>query len=297
VTKLFVAKKINVDITDELDGRRVRYILRNHLGLSVSLIRRLKSTEDGMLLNGRPVHLDTCVNKGDVLCVTVYDNNSGYIIPIALELDILYEDDDVILINKPSGMPSHPSLNHREDTLANGLMYYFRNRPFTVRIITRLDRETSGVVLVAKNPVSAQKLSDEMCEKNIHKTYIASINGKLIQKRGTISAPVSRKENSAILRCVSNKGKEAITEYEVLKELNGLSLIKLHPKTGRTHQLRVHMSYMGTPIYGDDLYGAPQKNERTRLHCYEISFVHPMRGEMITVSAPVPYDITQLFEE
>jgi len=288
-------KTITLPIDQPLDGRKIRYILRNHLGFSAALTKRLKDTEDGILLNGSSAQTDRQVHTGDVLVLTLRDDNSAHIEPRELPLDILYEDEDIIAVNKPPGMPSHPSQNHHHDTLANGLMYYFRNRSFTVRVITRLDRETSGVVLVAKHSLAAQRLSDAMQAQKIDKEYIAAVNGKPNPERGRISAPIARQEGSVILRCVARNGKEAVTDYETIETKNGRSLVRLQPRTGRTHQLRVHMSHIGTPIYGDDLYGARQMGERTRLHCGSISFSHPMTGEPISIVAPIPEDITTLF--
>ena len=289
-------KTITIRIDDKLHGRRIKYLLRNHLGMSAALVKRLKNAQDGIMLDGRRVFVTEQVASGQELVLNVYDEASENIEPVEMPLDIIYEDDDIIALNKPRAMPTHPSQNHHADTLANGVMYYFRSSDFTFRVITRLDRDTSGVVLVAKNALSAQRLSDDIKNKRISKVYTAAVNGVPEPAYGRISAPVKRADNSAILRCVAPGGKESVTEYEVQKTLAGISLVTLKPLTGRTHQLRVHMSYIGTPIYGDDMYGAPQINERTRLHCASVSFVHPMTKENITVEAPVPEDIRELFE-
>ena len=290
-------KKITVKIDKDLNGCDIKSILRNHIRLSSTLLKRLKRTDNGILLNGEAVNVLRTVCAGDELVLTLCDENSDNIVPKNISICILYEDEDIIAVNKPRSMPTHPSHNHYEDTLANGIMYYFKDMEFTFRAITRLDRDTSGVVLVAKNPLSAQILSDEMKNKRIHKEYIAVVNGVPELRCGTISVPIKRRENSVMLRCAAPDGREAITEYEVEKTFGGLSLVRLRPVTGRTHQLRVHMSYMNTPIYGDDLYGAPQKNEQTRLHCNKISFYHPLTKEKITVTAPIPKDITILIKK
>ena len=289
-------KKISLKIDITLDGKEIKHILRNDMGLSASIIKGLKKSEDGIMLNGERVFVDRRVKCDDKLVISITDGQSENIVPVNIPLNILYEDGEIIAVNKPGTMPTHPSQNHYYDTLANGIMYYFGDADFTFRAITRLDRETSGVVIIAKNPLSAQILGNQMKNKEIQKEYIAVVNGVPEPKSGVIDAPIKRKEQSVMLRCVALDGKEATTEYGVEKECKGFSLVRLNPLTGRTHQLRVHMSYIGTPIYGDDLYGASQKNERTRLHCRSVTFLHPVTKEKVKVEAPMPFDMEKMFE-
>lgn len=291
---VFMRKIIEIQIDSTLDGRKIRYVLRNHMGLSVRLIRLMKYTPDGILLNGKEAKQDSQVKTGDVLRLTMEDNPSENIAPMELPLDILFEDEDIIAVGKPRNMPTHPSQNHHADTLANALAYYFRDMDFTFRVITRLDKDTSGIVLVAKNAMAAQKLSMAMQNGEIQKEYVAAVCGVPSPLKGTITAPIKRKEDSVILRCVAPDGKEAVTDYHTEKTKNGLSFVRLLPKTGRTHQLRVHMQYIGTPIFGDDLYGAPQIDEKTRLHCQKLCFPHPVSGKKIVIEAPVPKDMKKL---
>lgn len=290
-----MVKKIEIQIDSALHGRKIRYILRNHMGFSAALVRRLKAAPDGILLNGQTAKQDTDVKAGDILMLTIGDSSSENIVPQNIPLDILYEDEDVIAVHKPRAMPTHPSQNHHADTLANAISYYYRDRAFTFRVITRLDRDTSGVVLIAKNPLAAQILSRDMQNGEIRKEYVAVVCGEPKPPAGTVSAPIQRRADSVILREVSPEGKEAVTEYTMEKTKNGISFVRLWPKTGRTHQIRVHMQYLGTPIYGDDLYGAPQKGERTRLHCCAVRFRQPMTRAEITIEAPVPQDMRLLF--
>lgn len=289
-------KKIVLTIDDELDGKQIKYILRNHMSISASLVKQLKYTSDGILLNGKTAFVNRSVSLGDELVLTLRDCVSENIEPKNIPLDILYEDEDIIALNKPRAMPTHPSLNHHDDTLANGVMYYFRDVEFTFRVITRLDKDTSGVVLVAKNALAAQRLGDDIKSKKIKKKYIAVLCTVPLRLKGTIDAPIKRVDGSAILRCTSPDGKDAFTEYKVVAQKNGLALAELVPHTGRTHQLRVHMSSVGAPIYGDDMYGAPQKNEKTRLHCARLEFIHPVSGCPIIIEAPVPEDMAKLFK-
>ncbi len=290
-------KKIELRIDSVLHGRKIRYILRNYMGISATLVRRLKTQPGGILLNGQTAKQDTEVQTGDQLVLTIEDSASENIVPQNMPLSILYEDEDIIAVNKPRAMPTHPSQNHYADTLANAVAYYFRGQAFTFRVITRLDRDTSGVVVIAKNPLAAQILNRDMQNGEIRKEYAAVVCGEIKPCKGTVSAPIKRKEDSLILRVVSPDGKAAETEYAVEKTENGLSYVRLFPKTGRTHQIRVHMQYLGAPIYGDDLYGAPQTGERTRLHCCAVELYQPLTREKITISAPVPKDMQELFEE
>ncbi len=283
-------KEIEITIEKESDGKKIEHILKVNAGLSETLIRRLKRTEGGILLNGKPAKVIEKVSIGDVIKITVEEKGSSNIISAKIPLDIIYEDDDILAVNKPRSMPTHPSKGHREDTLANGVIYYL-GKDSKFHVITRLDRDTSGVVLIAKNPVSAAYLTEEMKNGRISKEYVAVINGVLNPADGVISAPIKKKTESGILRSVSPDGKVAVTKYKTVKIRDGISLVKLFPVTGRTHQLRVHMNYMNCPIYGDSLYGAMQKGERTLLHCRKISFTHPVTKKNISITAPLCDDI------
>lgn len=287
-------KEFGILIDDTLSGKTVKELLHRN-GVSSTLIKELKETEDGIKLSGKKVFVTERVKAGDVLNITIRDKKSD-IEPEDIPLDILYEDEDIIAVNKPRNMPIHPSQNHHGDTLANALMHYFLGEDFTFRVITRLDKDTSGVVLLAKNPLSGAILGEEMKSGSIKKEYLALVNGRMNPEEGEINEPIGRREESVILRCVTPLGKEAVTLYETLQTNGKYSLVKLLPLTGRTHQIRVHLSYMGNPIYGDDLYGAAQKNERVRLHCSKISFCHPITGEEMTIEAPLMEDMN-LFSE
>ena len=283
-------KEIEITIEKESAGKKIEHILKVKAGLSETLIRRLKRTEGGILLNGKPAKVIEKVSFGDVVKVAVTEKSSQNIVPAKIHLDIIYEDEDILAVNKPRSMPTHPSKGHRDDTLANGVIYYLgQNSRF--HVITRLDRDTSGVVLIAKNPVSAAFLTDEMKNGRIAKEYVAVLNGVLNPQKGIIKAPIKKKSETGIMRCVSPEGKEAVTKYRTVKIQDGISLVNLFPVTGRTHQLRVHMSYMNCPIYGDSLYGAVQKGERTLLHCRKISFTHPVTKKNISITAPLCDDI------
>ena len=283
-------KVIRLKIDNSLNGKTVKYILSEFLGISGAIITLLKKADDGIVLNGEKVFVNHKAQTGDELVISIYDENSD-ICSVQLPLDIIFEDEDIIILNKPRSMPTHPSRNHYDDTLANALMYYYRDEKFTFRAVTRLDRDTSGIVLVAKNPLSGAILSESMKKGEISKQYVAIIDGIPEKESGRINAPIKRLQESIITRGVAPDGKEAITDYEVIKKSDNISFVRLFPITGRTHQLRVHMSYIGTPICGDSLYGNAKKGEETLLHCERLSFIHPITKQEMTVEAPLPKDI------
>ena len=274
-------------------GKTVKDILFGELGLSRGQVVSLKNN-DGIHVNGKHVTVRYILCEKDVLELDLEDSEDDinkHIIPVELSLDILYEDDDVICVNKPAGMPTHPSHNHHYDTLANALAYYYSEKgiPFVFRAVNRLDRETSGVVLVAKNRAASAKLSKSLQEKRFVKTYHAVVCGCPKESCGSIVAYVSRREGSIIYRKAAESGSEseyAETLYEVAEQSNGYTLLKIRPITGRTHQIRVHMQYIGNPIYGDGLYGTDAE-EGLMLHASSLSFPLP-GGEVISVSTPLP---------
>ena len=272
-----------------MNGHRIEYILEKELKISSSLIKRLKREENGIMLNGVRTAVITKVSEGDILTVNIKGRETENVIPTDIPIDILWEDEDILVVNKSGNISVHPSKTHKTDTLANGIVYHTGSRE-AIHIITRLDRETSGVVLIAKNPRAAAILTDDMKNGKIKKEYMAIVNGIPKPSHGEISAPIKKKEGKGIARCISKDGKEALTLYEVKAKTDKFSFVKLFPFTGRTHQLRVHMSHIAHPIYGDSMYGAPQLRERVRLHCYRIAFTHPATEKEVIFTANVPED-------
>ncbi|MBQ8808648.1 MAG: RluA family pseudouridine synthase, partial [Clostridia bacterium] len=254
-------KKITLKIDKNLCDSKIENILKRELGFSSTLISRLKRTVGGIMLNGKMAKTVTFLKEGDIIELTIPAGKSETVKAIKLPLDILYEDEDVIAVNKPCSMPTHPSGRHKEDTLINALGYYFKDTDYSIHVITRLDKDTSGVVLIAKNPLAARILTDSIKNREIKKEYLAVLNAAPTKKKGTLLLPIKKAEDKPLRRIVSPDGKEAVTSYEVLDAKGGFSLVKLVPVTGRTHQLRVHMSHIGHPIYGDSMYGAPQRDE------------------------------------
>ncbi len=285
-------------------GLSIKEILIDELGFSKRAIAALKARPDGILLNGEHATVRAKVNEGDVLVINCEDmeSNEEKLVPSSTLPDIMYEDEHIVAVDKPPFMPTHQSQGHFYDTLANSLAYYFtkQGRPFVFRSVNRLDRNTSGVVLVAKSRIAAAKLSEEMKREGIKKSYIAILNGTLEHNFGTIETYIRRAQKSIILREVCEEcedGKIAITNYRVLARANGLTLVEAEPQTGRTHQLRVHFSHLGAPILGDDLYGcASPLIERHALHACKLNFVHPDSCEVISIQADLPEDMREIIE-
>lgn len=292
-------ERMRTVISSEYDGVVLREYLRNVLRLSRAELTELKKRDDGIMLNGERVTVRAVLKSGDKLTLSRDDLvSSEGVIPVDLPLDILYEDDDVIALNKPPFMPTHPSHEHQSDTLANALAYYFENKgiPFVFRAVNRLDRDTSGVVLVAKNKNAAFVLAKQIAEFKVEKKYIAIVNGELLEN-GVIEGNIRRVTEGKMERGVFPDGQYALTEYEVLSVKNGLSALTVTPKTGRTHQIRVHLSHIGHPILGDTLYGDESGSElirRQALHAYSLTFSLPSNNETITVTAPLPDDMTAI---
>ena len=291
-------RTISYRIKNESDGKPIEKILKEH-GYSKKVIAALKKAPNQILLNDTPAFTNLNVKVGDVLkVILVEDQPSPGIVPEEGELSIVYEDEDILVVNKPARLPVHPSINHYEDTLANGLMYYFQNQdsPFVFRCLNRLDRDTSGLTLIAKNPFSAAMLSRQVKERGFHRTYTAIVEGDLPDE-GTIHAPIARAMESAILREVNyESGQPAITHYRCLERKNGLSLVSITLETGRTHQIRVHMASIGHPLPGDFLYNPSNRQiDRQALHSASLSFAHPLTGEELKFVAPLPEDMRRLF--
>ena len=272
-------KKINFKADNLKKDIRMSDFLKR-IGFSTSLITKVKF--GGVELNGEVVTMRASVKNGDVVSVSFPTEESENIEPIDIPLDVLYEDEHVLIVNKPKDMPTHPSRGNHMPTLANAVSAYLGS-PFVFRAINRLDRGTGGIVIIAKNPYSAARLGRDMKERKISKKYIATVSGVPKEKNGRIDAPIARDTEGNILRVVREDGKRAITDYKVIginEDGNAICEVTLH--TGRTHQIRVHMAYIGHPLVGDFLYGVG-RDEGYNLTCSEISFAHPLTNERITI--------------
>ena len=279
--------------------KTVREILKQEFEISDRLLLRLKK-EQKFFLNNEKSYSHTLVKNGDIVTVLVdFEEDNSNIVPTKMELDILYEDESMLVINKPSNVAIHPSCMHYDNSLSNGVKYYFDsiNLKKKIRPVNRLDKDTSGVVIFAKNEYIQECLVKQMKNKTFKKEYVAIIDGNLNEKNGTISAPIARKENSIIERCVSPLGATAITHYEVINEYSNYSFVKFTLETGRTHQIRVHTAYIGHPISGDTLYGNTSPYiSRQALHCSKLTFIHPISRKKIYIEASLPEDMSKFLK-
>lgn len=279
-----------------LAGQKVRGFLKSK-NYSTQSLKILKQNPEAILVNGKPAFLNQELEPGDAVCVRIRDRgNSDGILPVHLPLDVIYEDEDLLVVNKPAGMPVHPSFRNRDNTLGNGLMWYFRERgeAFVFRCINRLDRDTSGLTVVAKHMVSAG-----MLQGKTRREYLAIVKGEIPQKAGKIDAPIGRKEDSCMERMIDWKhGEPAVTHFYTLSVRNGHSLVLLRLETGRTHQIRVHMKYFGYPLIGDYLYYPDNTYiDRQALHAFRLGFTQPLTGEVLTFCAPVPPDMEKAMKQ
>ena len=286
-------------IIEEKDNGKLLRSFLQEIGVSASLCARLKRHPEGMLLDGRRVTVRAVLRSGQHLELAIEDREPPlHVLPRKLPINVLLHTSEFTVLNKPAGMPTHPSHGHFEDTLANALAYHFANgdAPFRPRFVNRLDRNTTGVVLVANHALSASALSAAMAKGEIQKSYLALCHGEL-SAPFVIRTGIRRREESIIFRecCPEGEGELAITEVEPLFAKNGITYLRLVPKTGRTHQLRVHLASLGYPLLGDDLYGIKGDGfARHALHAHTLRFPHPATGELITVTAPLPDDMKEV---
>lgn len=291
-------RTLTYHITEEDAGLRIEQYLRRH-GYSRQNLTELKKMQESVLVNGVWYYLTQTLIPGDKLVIRIQETDvSEKIPPTDIPLNILYEDEDILVVNKPAGMPIHPSMNNYHYSLANACAYYYQqqDKPFVFRCTNRLDRDTSGVTVIAKHMVSSNILSSYAYKHQVEREYLAIARGSVTPDSGTISAPLSRKGGSVIERIVDfDHGERAVTHYKVIEEKNGHSLVSLHLETGRTHQIRIHMKYLGFPLIGDYLYNPDMEFiSRQALHSHSLRFAHPITGEIMEFTAPLPDDMKQV---
>ena len=290
-------------VSKEYEGATIREFLKEDLGLSSRLIRR-SAIEKRILVNKKEVRMRYIVHSGDLVQINLQSDESQNITPEKMDLDIVYEDEDILVINKKPYMVVHPTKSYQSGTLANGVLFYFKetNQNCIVRLVSRLDMNTSGLIIIAKNQFAHMALSKEMEGNNLEKRYLAIVHGNLKEKEGTIDAPIYRPdgEEFGTMRIVDERGQRSITHYKVIESFKDADLVECLLETGRTHQIRVHMKHLGHPIYGDTLYGFEGDEElipRQALHAYGLDFKSPKTKEILSLRAKLPEDMESLLKK
>lgn len=283
--------------TDEA-GLTVEEVMKGKMHLSGRMLQKL-TRMDGIRLNGRRTMMAKKVGDGDQLEILLFPEEDYGVTPEKIPLVIPYEDEHLLVVDKPAGLAVHPTEPGQMGTLANGLAFHYREKELKIKIrhIHRLDKETSGLLLVAKHALSHTLLDEALRERRIKRLYLALVTGRLTEKKGRIDLPIGRDRHHATRRRVSQTGDRAITEYEVIREYPSGSLVQLELKTGRTHQIRVHLSHIGHPLLGDALYGGDAALiRRQALHAAHLSFIHPFTGQELAFNSPLPEDMAKILE-
>lgn len=291
---------LEYEIPSEYDGANITTVLKQHFKISTNLIKDLKKYKEGIQVNGEHKRVVDLVAKGDILKITIRDTVSENIVPTDIPLDIVYEDEDVLVINKLPNMPTHPSMGNYENSLANGVMYYYKSKgeERVFRAVNRLDKDTSGLMAVAKNSYIHARLGEEIQKKELKRKYMCIVCGD-VERDGTVDAPIRRADGSVINRIVAPDGQRAVTHYRVVKRYGEYTLLEMELETGRTHQIRVHMAYIGHPLVGDWLYGMEDHNiaKRQMLHSCYLCFTHPITGQIMEFKDEMAEDMRAFIEK
>ena len=287
-------------VTPEEDGRMVKGILRGSLQLSYTLLKSLKWRENAILLNGQNVHVNTIVRAGDTVSVVLSERTprEDLYCANAAKPDIVYEDDDLLVLNKPAGIAMHPKSGDASASSLAAMLTSYLGEGSVPHFVSRLDKGTSGLLIAAKSGYVHDRLRRALHSSDLRREYRAVAVGTVEPPYGVIDAPIGRAEGSIIRLCVRADGLPSLTEYETLQVNDRFTLLRLRPQTGRTHQLRVHMAYLGHPLAGDWLYGTEDKTliARPALHSYELWFTQPVTGQELHFTAPIPQDMQRLME-
>lgn len=292
--------RLSYTVTQEDSGKTVKFILKNKLKLSGRLVKKLKYI-DRILCNSFPVHVNYIVEYGDVVDALIdVQEEEIDILPEDIPISLIYEDDGLVVLDKHPGIVVHPTSGHQSGTIANALAYHYkcRGEKRKIRPVSRLDRDTTGIIIFAKNEYIQESLIQQMASKTFKKEYIGIVSGKVADRAGTIDLPIDRKPGSIMQRHISPSGSRSITHYEVLEYLDNATYLKFYLETGRTHQIRVHCQAAGHPLLGDTLYSDRPSEliNRQALHSNSVSFLHPLTGVRVRLLAPIPCDMETLLE-
>lgn len=285
-------------VRGEEEGKMVRQLLRNRFRFSRRMFRRLKEAK-AVEVNGEPVYLTSRVKAGDRMAVFLPRDTGEGVKPQPLPIQVIHEDEDLIILDKQPGVVVHPTRNYPEGTLANGLAAYWQERGefHLVRPVTRLDKDTSGLIVFAKHPHAHAILSGQMKGKRYLREYLAVVHGSLEKEEGKVEEPIARSPEHPHIRTVSPAGAPACTRYRVIRRWPEATLVRLRLETGRTHQIRVHMAHLGHPLLGDTLYGGQTAEiERQALHAVRLALIHPRDGKKCCWESPLPKDFHLLME-
>lgn len=290
------------EIIVEINDERIDTFLAKTLDISRS--KAAKMIEDNVLVNNKKVKNSYLVKENDKISITEYEEEEIKAIPEKMDLDIVYEDDDVIVVNKENGIVVHPAIGNTHHTLVNGLLYHSKelsskNGEFRPGIVHRIDAYTTGLLMIAKNDKAHDFLAKQLNEKTVHRKYIALVWGVINNDTGTIDAPIGRDNLDRKKMAVVSGGKEAITHFKVLKRYKNATLIELKLETGRTHQIRVHMNYIGYPVVNDPVYGRRKLIDNTGqcLHAKELGFIHPTTKKYMEFSCELPMCFTNILKK
>ena len=291
---------LEYNISQVDSGKLIKDFLQEQ-GFSRQNLVELKKIPESILLNDVWEYVTCKLAEGDTLRIQIKEEESSEKIPpVELPFPVVYEDEDIVVVNKPADMPIHPSLNNYENTLGNAAAYYFekQGKSFVFRCINRLDRDTTGLTILAKHMVSCSMLQNDMVERKISREYLAIVEGNFEKADGIVNAPIGRKEGSTIERMVDyENGERAVTHYRILEQKENVAMVALKLETGRTHQIRVHMTSIGHPLIGDFLYNPNNKQmSRQALHAWHLSFVHPITKEWMELEASIPKDMKDFWE-
>ncbi|MGY3724320.1 23S rRNA pseudouridine1911/1915/1917 synthase [Granulicatella balaenopterae] len=297
-------KQLKMTISEEKG--RIDKVLANQFTDYTRTVIQQWLKEKAVTVNGEVVKANYKVKQGDMIHITIPEEEVLEIIAEDIPLDIVYEDQDVLVVNKPSGMVVHPSIGHTHGTLVNALLFHLKGdfepagESFRPGIVHRIDKDTSGLLVIAKNPKAHLGLSEQLMDHSMQRSYVALVEGNFPHETGTINAPLKRSPQNRLKRMVDKEGKRAVTHFEVLEQFNGATLLSLQLETGRTHQIRAHMEYINHPIINDPMYH-PKANVATEygqfLHAQTLGFIQPVTGEELFFTSEVPTEFIERSKE